>query len=135
SVEAIGSKLLASGLSSRINATQFLALKGAIALVGLLFVIVFGAAASPLAGFLLAPVFAVGGYLTPDLFLRFKIRARRAAIRVQRADSRLRRQAAAEEKAMKAPIKMLFPTVLFIFPSMFVVIIGPAVMNIMHSLK
>jgi tight adherence protein C len=36
---------------------------------------------------------------------------------------------------MKAPIKMLFPTVLFIFPSMFVVIIGPAIMNIMHTLK
>jgi tight adherence protein C len=50
-------------------------------------------------------------------------------LRVQAADSRLRRQAAAEEKAMKAPIKMLFPTVLFIFPGMFVVILGPAVMN------
>ena len=51
-------------------------------------------------------------------------------LRVQAADSRLRRQAAAEEKAMKAPIKMLFPTVLFIFPAIFVVILGPAFMNI-----
>ena len=51
-------------------------------------------------------------------------------LRVQAADSRLRRQAAAEEKAMKAPIKMLFPTVLFIFPSIFVVILGPAFMNL-----
>jgi tight adherence protein C len=51
-------------------------------------------------------------------------------LRVQAADSRLRRQAAAEEKAMKAPIKMLFPTVLFIFPSIFLVILGPAFMNI-----
>ena len=51
-------------------------------------------------------------------------------LRVQAADTRLRRQAAAEEKAMKAPIKMLFPTVLFIFPAMFMVILGPAFMNL-----
>jgi tight adherence protein C len=51
-------------------------------------------------------------------------------LRVQAADTRLRRQATAEEKAMKAPIKMLFPTVLFIFPAMFLVILGPAIMNI-----
>jgi tight adherence protein C len=55
-------------------------------------------------------------------------------LRVQAADSRLRRQAAAEEKAMKAPIKMLFPTVLFIFPSLFVVLLGPALMSIMKVL-
>src|SRR5215210_2612687 len=51
-------------------------------------------------------------------------------LRVQAADSRMRRQAAAEEKAMKAPIKMLFPTVLFIFPAIFLVILGPAFMNL-----
>jgi tight adherence protein C len=56
-------------------------------------------------------------------------------LRVQAADSRLRRQAAAEEKAMKAPIKMLFPTVLFIFPAMFLVILGPAFLNLSHYLK
>src|SRR5258706_13042957 len=56
-------------------------------------------------------------------------------LRVQAADSRLRRQAAAEEKAMKAPIKMLFPTALFIFPAMFIVILGPALLNITHYLK
>ncbi|MES1247443.1 MAG: type II secretion system F family protein [Actinomycetota bacterium] len=54
-------------------------------------------------------------------------------LRVQAADSRNRRQTAAEEKAMKAPIKMLFPTTLFIFPAMFVVILGPAVLNFTHS--
>ena len=51
-------------------------------------------------------------------------------LRVQAADTRLRRQSAAEEKAMKVPIKMLFPTILFIFPSMFIVILGPAFINI-----
>ncbi len=51
-------------------------------------------------------------------------------LRVQAADTRLRRQAAAEERAMKAPIKMLFPTVLFIFPAMFLVILGPAMLNL-----
>jgi tight adherence protein C len=56
-------------------------------------------------------------------------------LRVQAADSRLRRQAAAEERAMKAPIKMLFPTVLFIFPSMFIVILGPAILNFMETFK
>jgi tight adherence protein C len=56
-------------------------------------------------------------------------------LRVQAADSRLRRQAAAEEKAMKAPIKMLFPTVIFIFPAMFLVILGPALINILNILK
>jgi tight adherence protein C len=51
-------------------------------------------------------------------------------LRVQATDSRLKRQAAAEEKAAKAPIKMLFPTVLFIFPAMFVVILGPAMLQL-----
>ncbi len=51
-------------------------------------------------------------------------------LRVQAIDSRLKRQAVAEEKAMKAPIKMLFPTVLFIFPAMFIVVLGPALINL-----
>ncbi|MBD0290526.1 MAG: type II secretion system F family protein, partial [Thermoleophilia bacterium] len=51
-------------------------------------------------------------------------------LRLQAAEARNRRQAAAEERAMKAPIKMLFPTVLFIFPAMFIVILGPAFLNL-----
>jgi tight adherence protein C len=35
---------------------------------------------------------------------------------------------------MKAPIKMLFPTVLFIFPAMFLVLLGPAILNIVKVL-
>ena len=53
-------------------------------------------------------------------------------LRLQATDSRLKRQAAAEERAMKSPIKMLFPTVLFIFPAMFIVILGPAMLNLME---
>ena len=220
SVESAATRLLAAGLAKRISATQFLALKGALALGGLLFMFLFGVVISPLAGFLLAPVAAVCGFLATDVFLTLQIRSRRDAIRaqlpdaldllavsveaglgfdgavtkltehmegplveefaltlgeirigearhdalkkmaervptpevaafvrsiiqadqlgislgrilrVQAADSRLRRQAAAEEKAMKAPIKMLFPTVLFIFPAMFLVILGPAFLNL-----
>jgi tight adherence protein C len=51
-------------------------------------------------------------------------------LKVQAQDTRNRRQAAAEERAMKAPIKMLFPTVVFIFPAMFLVILGPAFLNL-----
>ncbi len=51
-------------------------------------------------------------------------------LRVQANGARLKRQAAAEEKAMKAPIKMLFPSVAFIFPAMFIVILGPAFLNL-----
>jgi tight adherence protein C len=80
---------------------------------------------------------------TPELsaFVRSIVQADQLGIslgrilRVQAADSRLRRQAAAEERAMKAPIKMLFPTVMFIFPAMFLVILGPALINILNILK
>jgi tight adherence protein C len=51
-------------------------------------------------------------------------------LRLQAAEARNRRQALAEERAMKAPIKMLFPTVIFIFPAMFIVILGPAFLNL-----
>jgi tight adherence protein C len=224
-VETSATRLLAAGLATRVSATQFLALKGALALGGLLFTLLFGAVISPLAGFLLAPVAGFVGFLSPDAFLTMTIRSRREAIRaqlpdaldllavsveaglgfdgavtkltehmegplvdefaltlgeirigesrhealkkftdrvptpevaafvrsiiqadqlgislgrilrVQAADSRLRRQSAAEEKAMKLPIKMLFPTVMFIFPAMFLVVLGPAMLNIMHYLK
>jgi tight adherence protein C len=223
--EAIGIKLLAAGLSSRITPTQFLALKAALAIAGVVASFTVGAATAPIAGILLAPVLAGAGFLLPGTGLMIAIRSRRERIRselpdaldilavsveaglgldgavakltenmegalvdefaltlgemrigearhdalkklaervpspevaafvraviqadqlgislgrilrVQAADSRLRRQAAAEERAMKAPIKMLFPTALFIFPAMFVVILGPALLNLMQAFK
>jgi tight adherence protein C len=56
-------------------------------------------------------------------------------LKVQAADTRLKRQLLAEEKAMKAPIKMLFPTVVFIFPAMFLVVLGPAFLNLSTFFK
>lgn len=38
----------------------------------------------------------------------------------------------AEEKALKAPVTMLIPMVLFIFPVIFIVLLGPAALNIME---
>ena len=54
-------------------------------------------------------------------------------LRVQSHDMRIKRQLAAEEKAMKAPVKMLFPTVIFIFPAMFVVALGPAMLDLLKT--
>jgi len=47
---------------------------------------------------------------------------------------RTARRQQAEELAAKSTVKLIFPLVLFIFPSMFIVLIGPAALNIMHNL-
>jgi tight adherence protein C len=224
-VDTIGTRLLASGLSTRLTATQFLALKAGLALGGAFIMLIYGLATSPLAAFVIVPLAGGFGFLFPDAFLTMRIRGRRESVRaqlpdaldllavsveaglgldgalmklaenmegplidefalalgemrigesrhealkkmtlrvptpevaafvrsiiqadqlgislsrilrVQAADSRNRRQAAAEEKAMKAPIKMLFPTVMFIFPAMFLVILGPAFLNLTQYFK
>ncbi len=46
---------------------------------------------------------------------------------------RLKRRQRAEELAAKTTVKIIFPLVLFIFPSMFIVLLGPAVMTIMRG--
>lgn len=55
-------------------------------------------------------------------------------LRVQSAAMRDKRKQRAEEKAQKAPVKMLFPLVLFIFPTIFIVLLGPALIQIMNVL-
>lgn len=221
SVEAVTAKLLAAGLARTVSPTTFLALKGAVAISGLLLGALYGRALGGVAGMLLAgPGLGALAFRLPDFVLSRRAKRRSEAVsidlpdaldllavsveaglsfdaaigkltehmdgplaeefglalnemrigearaealrrmcdrveapalasfvraviqseqlgmslgrilRVQAADARHRRQMAGEEKAMKAPIKMMFPTIFFVFPAMFIVILGPAVLNI-----
>jgi tight adherence protein C len=56
------------------------------------------------------------------------------ALRVQSDSMRTKRRQIAEEKAAKTAVKLIFPLVLFIFPAVFVVLVGPAAIQIYHNL-
>ncbi|HHU90927.1 MAG TPA: type II secretion system F family protein [Clostridiaceae bacterium] len=51
-------------------------------------------------------------------------------LRLQSEQIRQNRKQRISEKAMKAPIKMLIPMVVFIFPVIFIVLLGPVVINL-----
>ncbi len=56
------------------------------------------------------------------------------ALRVQSDSMRTRRRQIAEEKAAKTAVQLIFPLVLFIFPAIFVVLVGPAAVQISNTL-
>lgn len=56
-------------------------------------------------------------------------------LRTQAAEMRLKRRQFAEEKAMQIPVKVVFPLMLCILPVLFIVLLGPAAMDIVAAFK
>jgi tight adherence protein C len=54
-------------------------------------------------------------------------------LKIQSEQMRQKRRQRAEERAHQAPVKMLFPLVFLIFPSIYIVLLGPAVLTVMDS--
>lgn len=54
-------------------------------------------------------------------------------LRIQSVEMRVRRRQHAETLAHQAPIKMLFPMAFLIFPPIFIVVLGPAIPNLVHQ--
>lgn len=57
-----------------------------------------------------------------------------AILRIQADQMRQRRFERAEKQANEAPVKMLFPLVAFIFPAVFLVLLGPIILQILRQL-
>lgn len=51
-------------------------------------------------------------------------------LRAQTERMREQKKQAVKEQAMKAPVKMLIPMVLFIFPTLFIILLGPVIINL-----
>ena len=87
SAEAIGARLIAAGLAGRISASQFLAVKTALALTGVLCALLFGVTLSAITAVLFAPLLGALGFRLPDLFLSLRVRERRERIRAELPDA------------------------------------------------
>jgi tight adherence protein C len=57
------------------------------------------------------------------------------SLRVYSDDMRIKRRQRAEEMSAKTSVKMVPPLVFFIFPALMVVILGPAIITLMHQLQ
>ncbi len=57
------------------------------------------------------------------------------AVRVYSDSMRMKRRQRAEQAAQKAAVKLLFPLTLFLFPTLFIAIIGPAIINLIDTWK
>ena len=57
-----------------------------------------------------------------------------SALRVQSDSMRTKRRQLAEERAAKTAVKIMIPLILFIFPGVFVVLVGPAGLQISKTL-
>jgi tight adherence protein C len=53
-------------------------------------------------------------------------------LRVQSEQMRIKRRQRAQEKAHQAPVKMMIPMVLLIFPSLWIVLLGPAIIQVIN---
>lgn len=54
-------------------------------------------------------------------------------LRVQSDQMRVKRRQRAQEQAQQAPVKMMLPMVLLIFPSIWIVLLGPSIIILMHT--
>jgi tight adherence protein C len=55
-------------------------------------------------------------------------------LQVQAREMRIKRRQRAEEQAQKVPVKIVFPLILCIFPSLFIVVLGPAIITIYQNI-